>query len=65
MTKKIHERVLLDNGQFSNFPERYIEKAVEQEKREPVDPDPIDPLIAHGVQGKAELEAKKTRSKKK
>lgn len=65
MTKKIHERVLGENGQFEHFPERHLNKAVELEQREPVDPAPIDPLIPHGEKGKAELEAKKVKSKKK
>lgn len=63
MTKKIHERVLMDNGQFGLFPERHLKKAIELEQREPVDPDPIDPLIPHGEKGKAELEAKKSKKK--
>ena len=65
MTKKIHERVLMGNGQFGHFPERHLNKAVELEQREPVD-EPIDePLIPHGQKGKAELEGKKAKSKKK
>lgn len=64
MTKKIHERVLLDNGQFGLFPERHINKAVELEQREPIDPPVVDPLIPHGEKGKAELEGKKARKKK-
>jgi hypothetical protein len=64
MTKKIHERVLLDNGQFGTFPDRYIDKAVELEQREPADTPIEEPLILHGLKGKAELEAKKIKNKK-
>lgn len=65
MTKKIHERVLLDDGHFGHFPERHIEKAVNLEQREPVHIPQEEPLIPHGEKGKAELEVKKTRTKKK
>lgn len=65
MTKKIHERVLLDNGEFGHFPERHLNKAVELEQREPIDPPIEEPLIPHGQKGKAELEAKKAKTKKK
>ena len=65
MTKKVHERVLLDNGEFSHFPERYIEAAVKREEREPVHTPQEEPLIPHGEKGKAELEGKKVKSKKK
>jgi hypothetical protein len=55
----------MENGQFGHFPERHLNKAVELEQREPVD-EPIDePLIPHGQKGKAELEGKKAKSKKK
>jgi hypothetical protein len=64
MTKKIHERVLLDNGQFGTFSERYINKAVELEQREPVETPVEEPLLLHGLKGKAELEAKKIKNKK-
>jgi hypothetical protein len=64
VTKKIHERVLLDNGMFGHFPERYIDKAVELELREPTEEPIEEPLIPHGQKGKAELSGKKAKSKK-
>jgi hypothetical protein len=64
MSNKVHERVLLDNGEFGHFPQRYIDAAVKREEREPVvEPQP-EPLIPHGEKGKAELESKKKKSKK-
>lgn len=63
MTKKIHERVLNEDGYFEDFPSRHLKKAVEQEQREPVDADPIDPLIPHGEKGKAEIESKNIKRK--
>jgi len=62
MTKKIHERVLLDNGQFGDFPERHIDKAVELGKREPLEKSADEPLLPHGVQGKNELESKRKKA---
>jgi hypothetical protein len=55
----------MENGQFALFPERHLNKAVELEQREPIDPPIEEPLIPHGQKGKAELEAKKAKTKKK
>jgi hypothetical protein len=64
MSNKVHERVLLDNGEFGHFPQRIIDSSVQRGEREPVvEPQP-EPLIPHGEKGKAELEAKAKRSKK-
>lgn len=63
MTKKIHERVLNENNSFEAFPDRQLKKAVAYETRQPVDPEPIDPLIQHGQKSKAELAAKSKKKK--
>lgn len=63
MTKKIHERVLLDNGQFGHFPQRHLDKAVELGNREPIDPIIPEPQISHGKHGKAEIESKNKKQK--
>ena len=49
---------------FGHFPERYIDKAVELELREPIEEPIEEPLIPHGQKGKAELAGKKAKSKK-
>lgn len=63
MTNKVHERVLLENGEFGHFPERYIEAAVKREEREPVHIPQDEPLIPHGEKGKAEIASKKAKKK--
>lgn len=64
MSNKVHERVLLDNGEFGHFPERYIDAAVKRGEREEVAIPQEEPLIPHGEKGKAEIESKKKKSKK-
>lgn len=64
MTKKIHERVLLDNGQFADFPQRHIDKAVETGIREEVEKPIQEPEIPHGEKGKAEIKATQEKQSK-
>lgn len=59
---RVSERVLNEDGTFSDFPERLIEKSVERGERAPLPEPSKDPLISHGEKTKSEL-ASKTKNK--
>lgn len=59
---RVSERVLNEDGTFSDFPQKLIDSAVERGQRAPVPQPSPDPLIPHGEKTKNEL-ASKTKNK--